>query len=97
LNEPSAWDRRRNEFFGAAILSRLSIRTRFHLERAMRLEVVSEHAYVEFDMDKKDEKRAQDKQEGHSLPPNATENPMDDTDRNTDKVIDPSQQIPAVE
>jgi hypothetical protein len=59
--------------------------------------VVSEHAYVELDMDKKDEKRAQDKQEGHSLPPNATENPMDDTDRNTDKVIDPSQQIPAVE
>jgi hypothetical protein len=48
-------------------------------------------------MDKRDETRVPDKQEGHHLPPNPTENPMDDTDRNTDKVIDPSQQIPPVE
>ena len=48
-------------------------------------------------MDKKDEKRVPEKQDGRHLPPNAPEHPMDDTDRNTDKVIDPSQQIPAVE
>jgi hypothetical protein len=48
-------------------------------------------------MDNKDKKRGQDKQEGHRLPPNPTENPMDDTDRNTDKVIDPRRQIPPVE
>lgn len=48
-------------------------------------------------MDKKDDKRARDKQGGHRLPPNATENPMDDTDRNGDKIIEPSQQIPVVE
>lgn len=48
-------------------------------------------------MDKKDEKREQAKQGGHHLPPKATENPMDDTDRNSDKTIDPRQQIPTVE
>ena len=49
-------------------------------------------------MDNKDEKRVREKQQGgHHLPPNTTENPMDDTDRNSDKVIDPSRQIPPVE
>jgi hypothetical protein len=53
---------------------------------------------MELDMDRKDEKRSQDeKPGGHHLPPKATENPMDDTDRNSDKVIEPSQQIPTVE
>jgi hypothetical protein len=42
-------------------------------------------------MDEKGAKRVQEKQGGHRLPPNAREDAMDDTDRNTDKVIKPSQ------
>lgn len=42
-------------------------------------------------MDEKEKQRIQEKQGGHHLPPNATENPMDDTDRNSDKVVKPSQ------
>ena len=38
--------------------------------------------------------RIQEKQRGHHLPPHATENPVDDTDRNSDKVIKPSQREP---
>jgi hypothetical protein len=70
----------------------------FDLERAVRLAgSVSYASSMEFVMDKKGQKRVRDEQEGHRLPVKATENPMDDTDRNTDKVIDPSQQVPAVE
>jgi hypothetical protein len=38
--------------------------------------------------------RIQEKQRGHHLPPHATENPVDDTDRNSDKVIKPGQREP---
>ena len=42
--------------------------------------------------DQKEEKRIQEKQGGHHLPPHADEAPpLDDTDRNTDKIIKPSQ------
>lgn len=41
--------------------------------------------------DKDEEKRIQEKQGGHHLPPRSDDAPMDDTDRNTDKVIKPSQ------
>ena len=50
-------------------------------------EVVSNVSFLELVMDKKDEKRVPDKQGGHHLPPNGTENPMDDTDRFGDKVV----------
>jgi hypothetical protein len=35
--------------------------------------------------------RIQAKQGGHHLPPRAEKAPLDDTDRNSDKVIKPSQ------
>jgi hypothetical protein len=43
-------------------------------------------------MDEKQEDRSEDKRGRHHLPPDATENPMDDTDRNTDKVLEPGKQ-----
>lgn len=45
--------------------------------------------------DKAEEKRIQEKQGGHHWPGNADDPPaMDDTDRNTDKVIKPSRRKP---
>jgi len=45
--------------------------------------------------DKAEEKRIQDKQGGHHMPPRPDDGPpMDDTDRNSDKVIKPSQRGP---
>ena len=42
--------------------------------------------------DKDDEKRIQHKQGGHHMPPRADDPPpLDDTDRNSDKIIKPSQ------
>ena len=42
--------------------------------------------------DKADEKRIQEKQGGHHLPAREDDPPpLDDTDRNTDKIIKPSQ------
>lgn len=38
---------------------------------------------------KAESKRIQKKQGGHHLPPNAPAQPLDDTDRNTDKIIKP--------
>jgi len=45
--------------------------------------------------DKREERRIQEKQGGHHLPPRPDDAPpMDDTDRNSDKVIKPSQRTP---
>jgi hypothetical protein len=45
--------------------------------------------------DKAEEKRIQEKQGGHHMPPRPGDaEPLDDTDRNTDKVIKPSQREP---
>jgi len=42
--------------------------------------------------DRTEEKRIQKKQGGHHVPPKPDDGPsLDDTDRNTDKVIKPSQ------
>lgn len=42
--------------------------------------------------DKVEEQRIQEKQGGHHMPPRADDDPpLDDTDRNTDKIIKPSQ------
>ncbi len=46
-------------------------------------------------MPNEEEKRIQEKQGGHHLPPRPSEGPpLDDTDRNTDKVIKPSRRKP---
>lgn len=43
--------------------------------------------------EKAEERRIQDKQGGHHLPPAPGDGPpLDDTDRNTDKVIEPVKQ-----
>jgi hypothetical protein len=39
------------------------------------------------------EQQKQRSEGGHHLPPHATENPMDDTDRNSDKVIKPTKWV----
>lgn len=45
--------------------------------------------------DRDEEKRIQEKQGGHHMPPKADDGPpLDDTDRNTDKVIKPSRRKP---
>jgi hypothetical protein len=45
--------------------------------------------------DKDEQKRIQEKQGGHHMPPRPNDGPpMDDTDRNTDKVVKPSQRKP---
>ena len=42
--------------------------------------------------DESEEKRIQEKQGGHHMPPKRDDGaPLDDTDRNTDKVIKPSR------
>lgn len=42
--------------------------------------------------DENERKRIQDKQGGHHMPPRPEdEAPLDDTDRNTDKIIKPSR------
>jgi hypothetical protein len=53
-------------------------------------------SFQERTMDEKQDVRSRDKRGGHQLPPKATENPMDDTDRNTDKVLEPGKQTPPV-
>jgi hypothetical protein len=46
-------------------------------------------------LDEAERKRIQDKQGGHHYPPRPEDGPpMDDTDRNTDKVIKPSRRKP---
>jgi hypothetical protein len=46
-------------------------------------------------LDEAERKRIQDKQGGHHYPPRPDDGPpMDDTDRNTDKVIKPSRRKP---
>ncbi|MGX9425476.1 MULTISPECIES: hypothetical protein [Bradyrhizobium] len=45
--------------------------------------------------DKEEQKRIQEKQGGHHMPPRPDDGPpLDDTDRNTDKVIKPSRRKP---
>jgi hypothetical protein len=42
--------------------------------------------------DKKEKKRVQEKQGGHNMPPKTDDGaPLDDTDRNTDKIIKPKE------
>jgi len=45
--------------------------------------------------DKDEQRRIQEKQGGHHMPPHPDDGPpLDDTDRNTDKVIKPSRRKP---
>lgn len=47
--------------------------------------------------DKVDQGRIQQKQDGHHMPPRPDDGPpLDDTDRNTDKIVKPSVVKPSV-
>src|SRR3954471_12463751 len=60
-----------------------------------RIEITENVMQRQDHLDEAERKRIQEKQGGHHYPPRPEDGPpMDDTDRNTDKVIKPSRRKP---
>jgi hypothetical protein len=82
-------------FTAAAAFSRNRLRTPDVSVVDSRAAMTETAMQRQHQLDEAERKRIQDKQGGHHYPPRPEDGPpMDDTDRNTDKVIKPSKRKP---